>query len=203
MKKFLIIYYMFFTLNNKFSFCDQCLVHIPKDENDCLGKKSDLGICCYLSYKSNGDLIQFCSSVYNKAIFLEDVEKIKKNPSIGEVKYNCEPDNSVIDDGADIVLDDKSIKYLYYFNSLSNSGSFSLTSKQSYKYMTIFFLTNIEDNNIDYVINNGKNQIKGHLYSYNSMIIPKDFYSGKKIDISFVCSQKCYFIINILFTETI
>ena len=207
MKKFLFIYYMFFTLNNYFSFCfkdinDACLSHVPTDENDCLGKKSDIGICCYLGYKLNGVLIQNCNSVYNKAVFLEDVEKKMKDPNVKELKYNCDPDNSVIDNGADIVLDDKSTTYLYYFNSISNSGSFSLTSKQSSKYMTIFFLSSSGANSIDYVINNGKNQIQGYLYSYNSMIIPKDFYSGKKIDISFVCTQKCYFMLNIFFNET-
>ena len=202
--KFFILSLIFFVYNSySFSIDDVCASTQPQNENDCLGKKSNLGICCYLGYKLNGDTIQKCNSVVNKALFLNDVDELLNTyPDIKELNYKCDPDNSVIDDGGEIKLDDEKTTYLYYFNSISKKGKFSITSSHLEKYMSIYFLSTSGVNNIDYEIKNDKNTIKGYLYSYNSMVIPKDFYSGKKIDINFVCSQKCYFIMNIFFNDT-
>ena len=195
-----LIFFIYISYSFSIDICDSTK---PQNENDCLGKKSDLGICCYLGYKLNDDTFQNCKSVINKALFLNDVEELKnKNPDIKDLNYKCDPDNSVIDDGGEITLNDEPTTYLYYFNSISKKGKFSISSNHLEKYMSIYFLSTSGINNIDYEIKNGKNTIKGYLYSYNSMVIPKDFYSGKKIDINFVCSQKCYFILNIFFNDT-
>ena len=202
--KFFLLSLIFLVFISKsLSIDDPCASTKPENENDCLGKKSNLGICCYLGYKLGADNIQICDSVYNKAIFLNTVDDLlNKHPDIKDLNYKCDPDNSLIEDGGEIKLDDDSTTYLYYFNSISKKGKFSITSSHLEKYMSIYFLSTSGVNNIDYEIKNGKNTIKGYLYSYNSMVIPKDFYSGKKIDINFVCSQKCYFILNIFFNET-
>lgn len=190
-------------ISKSLSIDDACTSTKPENENDCLGKKSNLGICCYLGYNLGKETIKICDSVYNKAIFLNDVDKLlEQNPDIKDLNYKCDPDNSLIEDGGEIKLDDNNTTYLYYFNSISKKGKFSITSSHLEKYMSIYFLSTSGVNNVDYEIKNGKNTIKGYLYTYNSMIIPKDFYSGKKIDINFVCSQKCYFILNIFFNDT-
>jgi hypothetical protein len=202
--KFFLLSLIFLVFISKsLSFDDPCASTKPENENDCLGKKSNLGICCYLGYKLGADNIQICDSVYNKAIFLNSVDDLlNKHPDIKDLNYKCDPDNSLIEDGGEIKLDGDSTTYLYYFYSNFKKGKFSITSSHLEKYMSIYFLSTSGVNNIDYEIKNGKNTIKGYLYSYNSMVIPKDFYSGKKIDISFVCSQKCYFILNIFFNDT-
>ena len=201
--KFFLLSLFFLIYNTKSLTNDICENTKPEKENDCLGQKSNIGICCYLGYKLNDESNKYCKSVLNKAVFLNDIDELKKKyPDIKDLNYECDPDNSVIDDGGEVKLDENLTTFLYYFNSVSKKGKFSLTSNHLHKYMSIYILSNSGVNNLDYEIKNGKNTIRGYLYSYNSMVIPKDFYSGKKIDISFVCSQKCYFILNIFFNDT-
>ena len=201
--KFFLLSLIFLIYNSKSLNGDECEDTKPENEDNCLGKESKIGICCYLGYKLNGETNKICKSVSNKAVFLNDVDElINKYPDIKDLKYKCDQDNTVIDDGGEVKLDENLTTFFYYFNSISKTGKFSLTSNHLQKYMSIYILSNSGVNNLDYEIKNGKNTIRGYLYSYNSMVIPKDFYSGKKIDISFVCSQKCYFILNIFFNDT-
>ena len=202
-KFFLLSLIFLIFISKSLSVEDVCENTKPEKEDDCIGKKSNIGICCYLGYKLNDVTNKKCNSVFNKAVFLDDVDKLlKNNPDIKDLKYKCDQDNSVIDDGGEVKLDENLTTFLYYFNSISKKGKFSITSNHPHKYMSIYFLSNSGVNNLDYEIKNGKNTIKGYLYTYNSMVIPKDFYSGKKLDISFVCTQKCYFILNIFLNDT-
>ena len=156
--KFFLLSLIFLIYNSKSLNGDECEDTKPENEDNCLGKESKMGICCYLGYKLNGETNKNCKSVLNKAVFLNDVDElINKYPDIKDLKYKCDQDNTVIDDGGEVKLDENLTTFFYYFNSISKKGKFSLTSNHLQKYMSIYILSNSGVNNLDYEIKNHLN----------------------------------------------